>query len=283
MGEWLKRLLPLAAVASLSGCLWGPGRFASDLALNRDGRFVLDYRGEIVLQTARPPEAKAAWDSSKARCFTDGRTEVVEFPGSGEPPEGVRLCTPPEVAKLRKEFETQQAERAKRESEQAEQMAKMFGLPGTDDESNRAFAEKLRKYAGWRSVVYRGKGVFDVDYHFEGALTQDFLFPAMPDSDLIMPFIVLRRRADGTVQVNAPGLTGGAGPFAARAAAMGMQGADKDAPPSLARGRFTIATDGEILTNNSEDGPSAPANGRRRVAWDVGPGSKTIPEALVRL
>ena len=59
----------------------------------------------------------------------------------------------------------------------------MFGLPGLDDAFNRAFAAKLMKYAGWRSVTYRGKGVFDVDYHFEGRATQDFLFPALPDND----------------------------------------------------------------------------------------------------
>ena len=125
--------------------------------------------------------------------------------------------------------------------------------------------------------------MFDVDYHVEGVLTQDYLFPAMPDSDLILPFIAIRRRADGAVQVNAPALTGGVGPFGARAAAMGIPDASKDSPVSMARGRFTISTDGEILTNNSEDGPSAPAGGRRRLTWDVGPSSKTIPEALVRL
>ena len=54
-------------------------------------------------------------------------------------------------------------------------------------QSNRAFAAKLMKYAGWRSVTYRGKGVFDVDYHFEGRATQDFIFPALPDNDLIIP------------------------------------------------------------------------------------------------
>ena len=60
---------------------------------------------------------------------------------------------------------------------------------------NRAFAAKLMKYAGWRSVTYRGNGVFDVDYHFEGRATQDFLFPALPDNDLIIPFIAIRRRS----------------------------------------------------------------------------------------
>ena len=282
MRGWTKWLFALAAPLTLTGCLWGPGQFTADLALDRDGRFTLDYKGEILLQTARPPEVKAVWDPSKARCYKDDRTEIVENV-TGDPPEDVRQCTAAEVAKLKADFETQAAERVKREKEQAEQMAKVFGLPGSDDESNRAFAEKLKKYAGWRSVAYRGKGVFDVDYHAEGVLTQDYLFPAMPDSDLILPFIAIRRRADGSVQVNAPALTGGAGPFGARAAAMGMPDADKDGPVSMARGRLTIITDGEILTNNSEDGPSAPAGGKRRLTWDVGPGSKTIPEALVRL
>ena len=61
----------------------------------------------------------------------------------------------------------------------------MFGLAGLDDESSRAFAAKLSKYAGYRSVTYRGKGLFDVDYHLEGRLTQDFVFPIMPDSSVV--------------------------------------------------------------------------------------------------
>ena len=55
-----------------------------------------------------------------------------------------------------------------------------------------------------------------------------------------------------------------------------------DGPRSRAVGVFGITTDGEILTNNSEDGPAAVASGRR-VHWDVGPGSTKVPEMLVRL
>ena len=160
-------------------------------------------------------------------------------------------------------------------------MAKMFGLPGFDDDSNRAFAAKLSKYAGYRSVQYRGKGVFDVDYHFEGRATQDFVFPTFPDNDLLIPFIAIRRRADGSVLVTAPAFTGGAGPLGARAGAAAA-GAMKEGPVSKAQGRFTIITDGEVLTNNSEDG-AAPHPVGRQVRWDVGAGSNKIPEALVRL
>ena len=292
MHHWTKRLFALAAPLLLTGCLWGPGKFASDLTLRKDGTFILDYRGEIVLQTPPDAETKLAepWRNEFAHCYKDGRAESVTFEGakSGalekalEPtPNDVRSCTSVEIAKLKKNYEEQMVQRAKSKRAESEQMAKMFGLPGLDDESNRAFAAKLMKYAGWRSVAYRGKGVFDVDYHFEGRATQDFLFPMLPDNDLLIPFVAIRRRADGSVLVTAPAMTGGAGPLAARAGAAAA-GQMKDGPVSRAQGRFTIVTDGEVLTNNSEDGP-APHPLGRQLHWDVGPGSTKIPETLIRL
>jgi hypothetical protein len=160
-------------------------------------------------------------------------------------------------------------------------MAKMFGLGGLDDASGREFAAKLSKYAGYRSVTYRGKGVFDVDYHFEGRATQDFAFPMLPDNDFVIPFVAIRRRADGSVLVTAPAFTGGSGPLGARAGAAAASEM-KNGPVSRAQGRFTVITDGEILTNNSEDG-AAPNPVGRQVHWDVGSTSSKIPETLVRL
>ena len=283
---WVAAVMPLL----LSACLWGPGKFTSDLALRKNGSFVLDYRGEILLQLpndlddSRTPEP---WSAKMARCHVSGRTEIVpsitDEPSSAEEGDDkVRPCTAAELAKLKADYEKAEAEKAAKKRKDAEDMAKMFGLPGADDESNRRFAANLMKYEGWRSVRYRGKGVFDVDYHFEGRVGQDFAFPMMPDSDLIIPFVMIRRRTDQSVMVTAPALTGGtSGPFGARAKAMGLP-SGKDGPPSRAEGRFTIVTDGEILTNNSEDGPSAHSAGRQ-VQWDVGPGSTKIPEMLVRL
>ena len=77
--RWAK-LLFIAAVAPLllSACLWGPGKFTSDLALRKDGSFVLDYRGEIVLQLPEDkPSAPEPWTEKMVRCFTDGRVETV--------------------------------------------------------------------------------------------------------------------------------------------------------------------------------------------------------------
>ena len=290
MQQFAKRIFVAAAPLLLTGCLWGPGKFTSDLTLKKDGGFVLDYKGEIVLQT--PPDAEAKvepWKKEMLRCRKDGSTEVLSsVQGSTqvteEPPpgaDGVRPCTAAELAKAKADYEKQSAERVKSKREETEQMAKMFGLPGLDEESNKAFATKLAKYAGYRSVSYRGKGVYDVDYHFEGRATQDFLFPALPDNDLIIPFIALRRRADGSVLVTAPAFTGGAGPLGARAGAAAA-GQMKDGPVSKAQGRFTIITNGEVLTNNSEDGTAPNALGKQ-VHWDVGSGSNKIPEALIRL
>jgi len=288
MRIWGKMLAVAAAPLMLSGCLWGPGKFTSNLALNKAGTFVLDYKGEVVLQMpddkAPPPEP---WSDKMLKCFKDGRVETAMMndqlsDGSGEADDDSRKCTAAELAKARSDYEKDAANRAVKKQQENEQMAKLFGLPGSDDASNRRFAANLMKYQGWRSVSYKGRGVFDVDYHIEGRLTQDYAFPLMPDTDLIIPFITLRRRTDGSVMVLAPALTGGAGPFSARAKMLGLPDKGSDGPVSRAEGRFTITTDGEILTNNSEDGPTASPGGRQ-VHWDVGAGSTKIPEMLVKL
>ncbi len=256
MGHWTRCLFALASPLLLTGCLWGPGKFTSDLALRRDGSFVLDYRGEIILETAGAT-ARQPWQNAMAHC-TEGAKDGP--------------CTERETADQRDAYLKKQKD--------DEDAAKAFGLPGTDEASNEAFAAKLTKYAGWRSVAYRGKGVFDVDYHFEGRLSQDFVFPLMPDSNVVIPFVALRRRSDGGVLVNAPALTGGMNMFGPMAQQMGS--GNKPSQPSRAEGRFTIHTDGQIVTNNSEDGPSPDPLGQQ-VHWDIAPGSNKVPETLIRL
>src|SRR6476620_2374888 len=254
MHHWTRRLFAIAAPLLLTGCLWGPGKFVSDLMLRKDGSFILDYRGQIVLQVPEDQDTQP-WTNAKAKCADDAKP---------------RACTAAEIAEQKAAYE--------KKRQDSQQMAKMFGLPGLDDESNRAFAAKLMKYAGCRSVAYRGKGVFDVDYHMEGRATQDFLFPALPDNNLLIPFVALRCRADGSVLVTAPAFTGGSGPMGGAAGSSDMA----KGPVSRAQGRFTIVTDGEILTNNSEDGAAPSAIGRE-LHWDVNSSSNKIPEALIRL
>ncbi|HXG81508.1 MAG TPA: cell envelope integrity protein TolA [Sphingomicrobium sp.] len=292
MRIWGKLVAAAALPLMLAGCLWGPGKFTSDLSLRKNGTFVLDYRGEIMLQMPDDRGSQPSpWSDDMAKCFADGSSKVeegivqvaLEPPADSDAnPEEERPCTAAEIAKLKSEYAKKVAERAEAKRKENEEMAKLFGLPGSDDESNRRFAANLMKHKGWRSVTYKGKGLFEVDYHFEGRLDQDFAFPLMPDSDLMIPFITIRPRIDGSVKVNAPAFTGASGPFGARAKAMGLPDKGSEGPVSRAQGRFTITTDGEILTNNSEDGPSA-APGGRKVQWDVDSGSTRIPEMMVRL
>ena len=66
-----------AAPLMLTGCLWGPGKFTSNLALNKAGTFVLDYQGEIMLQMPDDKGTPAEpWSDKMARCYEDGEPEV---------------------------------------------------------------------------------------------------------------------------------------------------------------------------------------------------------------
>ena len=152
----------------------------------------------------------------------------------------------------------------------------MFGLPGLDDASNRAFAAKLMKYAGWRSVTYRGNGVFDVDYHFDGRATQDFLFPALPDNDLIIPFIAHpapRRRL---------GAGDRAGVHRRRRAAARARMAGH---ARRAEGRPGLARAGPLHRHHRRRDPDQQQRGRRRrrtrsavqLHWDVSAGVEQDP------
>ncbi|MCY7279809.1 MAG: hypothetical protein LH610_02750 [Sphingomonas bacterium] len=280
MGKWKKFIVAAAAPLLLTACLWTPGKFTSELTLRKNGTYTLDYKGEIVLQLPESEREMTSkpWSDTMARCFKGGRAETVDLVSDDS--EEVRDCTADELARLKADRDRKEAERVASKRQESEQMSKVFGLPGSDDASNRKFAATLMKYKGWRSVSYQGKGKYLVDYRADGSLAQDLVFPMIPESDLIIPFVALRRRADGAVLVTAPAFTGGSGPFGARASMMGMP--DKsDGPRSLAQGRFTIVTDGEILTNNSEDG-ATPHAGGRQLKWNVDAASTKLPEALVK-
>lgn len=278
MTHWKRTLIALAAPLLLTGCLWGPGKFTSALDLRKDGSFTLDYRGEMVIAMPETPTAEP-WAPAMARCFADGRVETIPAGASPSDDDEVRPCTAAELAKAKADHEREAAAKADAKARESTEMAKVFGLPGLDDDSARVFASKLTKYAGWRSVVYRGKGVFVVDYHFTGRATQDFLFPALPDNALIIPFIAIRRRSDGSVLVTAPAMTGKGGMLGSPGAS---GGSPVDGPPARAEGRLTLTTNGEVLTNNSEDGPQRTAAGQQ-LRWDVTPSSAKVPETLIRL
>jgi hypothetical protein len=284
MHQLAKHIFVAAAPLLLTGCLWGPGKFASDLTLKKDGSFVLDYKGEIVLQTPPDAQAKAEpWTPDKVRCRKDGEVEVQPWIGEVEADDDnpVRPCTAAEIAKARTDYEAQAAERAKTKREEAEQMAKMFGLPGFDEESNRAFAAKLGKYARLSFRPISREGCVRRRLSFRGS--GDAGFPISGDARQRRPHSVrghpatrrwLRPRDCSIVH---------RGRRAAWSTCRrGCGWSDEGRPRFQAQGRFTIITNGEVLTNNSEDGAS-PHPAGRQIRWDVGSGSSKIPEALIRL
>ena len=65
----------------------------------------------------------------------------------------------------------------------------------------------------------------------------------------------------------------------------GGSGGDKVAPQGVPEldGTFAIVTNGEILANNTDDGPLAAADGTRRLAWKVTPRTSAPPTALIKL
>ena len=279
--HWNRISFAAAAPLLLTGCLWGPGKFVSELTLRKNGAFTFDYTGEIVLQLPADEPVAEPWKEEMARCHESGETEIIVAPEVTDGPaseDKVRPCTPAELAKLKTQHDKEAAEKVEAKRKENEEMAKAFGVPGFDDESSRAFAAKMTKYEGWRSVTYRGKGVYDVVYHLDGKLTQDFVFPTIPGNDLIIPFVAIRRRTDGSVLVTAPAMTGPAARMGPAAAAM----PSGNGPQSHAEGRLTVITDGEILTNNSEDGSTPHAIGRQ-LHWDVAPTSAKTPETLIGL
>lgn len=274
-------LLPLA----LTSCFLIPGAFTSNLDLRKDGNFTFGYQGEIIFQSPDDmmKDSKAdIWSDDKASCTgpVQGAMQSGEDEASSDES---RPCTKAEMAEKKKEWEAEQKAAADKKLKDSQQFAALFGYSPMDDAANQKFAAQLMKYDGWKSVVYKGKGVFLVDYQITGKLGYDFIFPTFPQGDFIIPFVQLRKRDQGSVAVSAPALIGGGlRGMAAKMKALGAPDTNDVPRSTRTRGTLTVTTDGEILTNNTENGPAKVANGRA-LSWAIDSSSEKVPEALVRL
>ncbi|ATY32622.1 hypothetical protein [Sphingomonas psychrotolerans] len=133
----------------------------------------------------------------------------------------------------------------------------------------REVAAKMAKETGYRSVAYRGDGVFDVDYEISGKLTHNFVFPYNQDAKMIFPFFAIELRGKDLVRVQAPG-------FAAR------QGPDHDGSNSRLDGTFTLITDAEIVSQNHADG-ARPSGGNNTIRWKVTPDTDIAPTVVLKV
>lgn len=140
---------------------------------------------------------------------------------------------------------------------------------------NRAIAEALGKEEGYRSVRYLGGGKFAVDYAIAGKLDHGFAYPFNIDAEGIFPFVAVELRKDGSARVMAPGFAND------KTKAAGMEGSSDLGQSDQMDGSFTLATDAEIVMQNSEDGVKG-AGAAKTVTWRATPLTKQAPTAVVR-
>ena len=145
------------------------------------------------------------------------------------------------------------------------------------EEKNRAIATALSRERGYRSVSYRGNGIFDVDYAIEGILTTNFIFPFNSDAEAMLPFIAVEVRKDGTVRMRAPAFGRSAGQ-SATAPSLPMM----NDPSDRAEGSFTLVTDAEIIAQNQEAGARS-AGSNKIMVWTVGKIKQDAPTAVLKM
>lgn len=284
----MRRSWALAAVTVatllLAGCLLLPGRFTSAIDLRRDGTFSFTYKGEIHVLALSKLAAEER-DRKNATATFEPSTCYSDETGDE------RECTAEEIATQRKDWEdmvAQQKGAADEKKKSDEQMAKAMlgGIDPSDPRAAQEFAERLRRQKGWKSVIDKGDGKFEVEYAITGKLTHDFSFPTVEKLPMVMPFVTMIRRADGSVRIDAPAFAAGGSnsPFmgmAAMAADEKSQKAGGDGMPVL-DGTLTLTTDGEILANNTDEGPTPSSTGKM-LHWSVNARTKDAPTALVRI
>ena len=274
-------LLALCGSVLLTGCLFTPGKFGSQLALYADGSFEYTYEGEVVFLLLT--------DFGQALSEDNAAVEIAPFCYDEETGDE-RDCTEEEIAQQNAEEEERLARAAEREQRELEEMQRVLGFDPSDPEAGNQIAEKLQRQAGWDKVTYRGEGIFDVSYSIKGMLTHDYAFPTIEGMSNMAPFLAAYRRDGNRVRVDAPaftagnpddpsGMMGGMGLMAM--GIMGGAGAD-DMPNFVAiNGTFAIVTDGQILANNTDEGPEDLGNGTQRLTWRIDTQTKAAPTALI--
>ena len=151
------------------GCVLTPRRFVSKLTISGDRTFSFAYKGEVV-----------ALDPSSAM-------KVIGDSSQGKPTE----------------IDAQKADAAKSNAERPDATS-----PEDADAKNREITAALSKEAGYKSVVYRGRGKFDVDYAISGSVSHSFLLTFNADAQAVLPFVMVEVRLGGAARVRAPGFSG---------------------------------------------------------------------------
>ncbi|WP_338445732.1 hypothetical protein V5F89_11255 [Pelagerythrobacter marensis] len=278
--------LAAALALVLGGCLLAPGAFTSQLELRKGGTFSYSYEGEIYILALSKlaemgEEMESAGETFEPACYDEDTLEE-------------RACSEEERAAQLAQWEDAREEK-KRDRERGADMARAMlgGLDPADPEAAEEFARRLQRQAGWERVEYRGEGLFDVVFRISGRLDHDFMFPTIEQMQMSNFFLLAANRDDGTVRVDAPGfaMAAGGNPFQGMMAGMaegfagdreGRNGSKSAAGVPELNGTFRIVTDGDILANNTDEGPVETADGKM-LEWQVNTRTQVAPTALVKL
>ncbi len=245
METYCKWALALVAPMLLAGCLLIPGKFESQLRLMNDGTYSFTYNGQM--QLAEGDDKQMSSESA----MMDGESS------ESQPEDDEQKNTA---------------------------MRAIFGgaVPG-DEEGLKKFAAQLAKYDGWNKVEYVGDNLFEVEYAVSGNFDQMFAFPTIPGATMQFPFVQIIRRSGGELEVLTPAMAGPGG----LAGAMGplpMGGSSEKSKMEPIDGIFTIVTDGDVLTNNTEDGLTI-SDSMKNMRWKVDgtSGPDGSPRAIIKL
>lgn len=244
--------LALVAPLVLVGCAFSPGKFTSSLTLLADRSFTFTYQGEVIAVDIAGEMAKGMGDAFKSddKDKKDTSTTALLRDAAWQDEDAAGNATEPADEDARESAD----DKAKKEAK------------------FKAIGEALTREAGYRSVTYKGDGVFLIDYQISGKLTHNFLWPYNLDAEVIFPFVVIELRGKEQVRVKAPAFGDNESPG---------KGKTEDSKAKL-DGTFTLITDGELVSQNNEDGAKT-EGGRKTVTWKATPLSKDAPMAVVRV
>jgi len=238
----------LAAPLVLASCLFVPGKFQSALTIHADRTFSFSYKGEVMAIDLQGFAGKAMQEG-----MADAAKEKSGKKGKTPEKAPDFTLTPEEKAK--------------------------------QDENFRKLAVEIAKEAGYRSVEYRGNGLFWVDYQISGTLDHGFVYPYNLDNQMIMPWIAVELRGKDLIRVKAPGYVrdGGKGNGMGDMSALGAAGlGDMGEAFSRLEGTFVLTTDAELVSQNNEEG--AVTVGKDKViTWKTDTTTDDAPMASIRV
>jgi len=259
MKHWVRPLIAALLVPlALAACMFMPGKFESSLNIRADRSFTFAYKGEVLALDLKRLASKAMAAGMEQGMKEDAKRKKGKKDSSADELPDLTL-TPEEKARRDVEYRT--------------------------------LATQLAKEAGYRTVEYRGEGVFYVDYAIAGKLSHNFTFPYNQDAEMVFPFVVVELRGKDGVRVKAPGFAkqqqsgmGGLGAMGAMGEGMGEGVGEALGLNTGAKmdGIFTLTTDAEIVSQNNEEGATTTGAGKT-ISWKVTGSTEAAPMAMLKV